>query len=318
MLQLVSRRVLPVLACASVGLTALLATSCASNPPQDPVVSQGEAFETPQAAIDAGVGALRADDQAALTRILGVDSKLLGSGDEIADRANIQTFLRKYDESHRLVENEGGSMTLEVGDDRWPMAFPIIHDSDGWRFDTAAGIEEINARRIGRNELDCIQTCRAIADAQSDYLMMDPDGGMPPAYAQKFLSDSGTKNGLFWPSEPGEAQSPLGDLAAQASAEGYRRSADGQPHPYHGYFYRILTEQGRYAPGGQQSYLENGRMTRGFAVIAFPAEYGTSGVMSFMISKQGIVYQRDLGPDTASIARSKKEFNPMPGWTVVN
>ena len=208
-------------------------------------------------------------------------------------------------------------MTLEVGDNNWPMAFPLVHDPAGWRFDSAAGIEELNARRIGRNELNCIETCRAIADAQEEYQMMAPDGGMPPAYAQKFLSDPGTKNGLFWPTQGGEPQSPLGNLAARANAEGYKRDGSGEPQPYHGYFYRMLTSQGRYAPGGEQSYLENERMTRGFAVIAYPAEYGVSGIMSFMISKQGIVYQRDLGPDTEAIARDKKEFNPVPGWTIV-
>lgn len=318
MLQILPRRAVHTLIRASlISASALVGACASSNAPQDPIVNQGEAFATPQAAVDAGVAALRAHDEAALTRILGVDTSIIDSGDDVADRANIQKFLQKYDQNHRLVENQGGSMTLEVGNDNWPMAFPLVHDSDGWRFDSAAGIEELNARRIGRNELDCIETCRAIADAQSDYQMMDPDGGMPPAYAQKFLSDQGTKNGLFWPTQPGETQSPLGNLAAQASAEGYQRNDTGEPQPYHGYYYRMLTAQGRYAPGGAQSYLENGRMTRGFAVVAFPAEYGVSGVMSFMISKQGIVYQRDLGPDTDAIARAKKEFNPVPGWSIV-
>lgn len=302
-----------------VALTATLAIaaacgSCAST--QDSAVEQGEAFATPQAAVDAAVAALRSDDQATLSKILGVDATdVIGSGDEVADRANIQKFLAKYDQSHRLVESSSGAMTLEVGENNWPMAFPLIQDDGGWRFDTAAGIEELNARRVGQNELNCIETCRAISDAQADYLMMDPDGQMPPAYAQKFFSDPGQKNGLFWPTASGESPSPMGDFASRASAEGYTR-ADG-PQPYHGYFFRLMREQGPFAPGGSESYMENGRMTRGFAVIAYPAEYGASGIMSFMVAKQGVVYQRDLGPDSAGVARSMNVFNPDEGWTIV-
>lgn len=301
--------------CACVLVLGLVA-SCTSTP--DLAIEDGEAFHTPQAVVDATVAALRTSDEEAVTKLLGADAReVLGSGDDVADRANIRSFLEKYDQTHRLVENTDGSYTLEVGDDHWPMAFPIVHDADGWRLDTAAGIEELNARRIGRNELDCIETCRAIVDAQEDYIAMNPEGGSPPAYAQKFLSDPGTKNGLFWPTEPGESQSPLGDLAARASAQGYTRDGSGEPRPYHGYFYRMLTEQGPFAPGGAESYMQNGRMTNGFAVIAYPAQYDGSGVMSFMISKQGIVYQRDLGVDTASVARSMTSFNPDPTWTIV-
>lgn len=293
---------------------AMVCGSCAST--QDSAIEQGESFATPQAAVDAAVAALRSGNEAALSKILGVDaSDVIGSGDEVSDRANIQKFLAKYDQGHRLVENANGSMTLEVGPENWPMAFPLVQDSGSWTFDTAAGIEELNARRVGRNELDCIETCRAISDAQADYLMMDPDGQMPPAYAQRFFSDPGKKNGLFWPTNAGETPSPMGDFAARASAEGYAR-AEG-PQPYHGYFFRLMREQGPFAPGGTESYMENDRMTRGFAVIAFPSEYGASGVMSFMVAKQGVVYQRDLGPDSESIAKSMTVFNPDEGWAIV-
>ncbi|MGH7244842.1 MAG: DUF2950 domain-containing protein [Phycisphaerales bacterium] len=307
-------RLAGILVCGVCGLAASLPVSCSTT--QETAVEQGEAFATPQALVDAAVAALRSDNQAALAKILGADAyEDFSSGDDVQDRANLQTFLAKYDQSHRLVDNPNGSKTLEIGPDNWPMAFPIIHDGEGWRFDTAAGIEELNARRIGRNELDCIETCRAVSDAQADYLMMDPDGQMPPAYAQTFFSNPGTKSGLFWPTNAGETPSPMGDFAARASAEGYTRGEG--PQPYHGYFFRLLREQGPFAPGGSESYMENGRMTRGFAVIAYPAEYDGSGVMSFMIAKQGIVYQRDLGPDSASIAKSMTVFNPDPSWTMV-
>lgn len=294
-------------------LTCVIA-ACASTP-SGPVIEPGTAFASPDAAVNATVAAIRADDTTELSKILGVNAReVLSSGDEVADRNNTREFLRKYDEGHRLVTNSDGSVILEVGNDNWPMPFPIVQSADGWRFDTASGLDEVVARRIGRNELNCIQTCLAIADAQADYFKMSPDGQKPPAFAKRFISEPGTKNGLFWSASAGETPSPLGDLAASASAEGYAAGTNAEPRPYHGYHFRMLSAQGPFAPGGRMSYLENGRMVRGFAVIAYPAEYGRSGVMSFMIAKQGVVYERDLGPSTASIARGMTEFNPDQAW----
>lgn len=293
---------------------AFVVASCASTP-AGPVIEPGTAFASPDAAVNATVAALRTDDMNELSKILGVNaSEVLGSGDDVADRNNVQEFVRKYDESHRLVTNADGSVILEVGNDNWPMPFPIVQSADGWRLDTASGLDEVVARRIGRNELNCIQTCLAIADAQAEYFMMTPDGQTPPAFAARFISEPGTKNGLFWPASPGEALSPLGDLAASASAEGYTRGSNAEPRPFHGYHFRMLSAQGPFAPGGRMSYLENGRMVRGFAVIAYPAEYGRSGIMSFIIARQGVVYERDLGPNTAAIAKAMTEFNPDPDW----
>jgi hypothetical protein len=296
---------------------ALWTASCATTP-AEPVIEPGTAYASPDAVVDATVAAIRSENKSELSKILGGDAtEVLGSGDEVADRNGIREFLRKYDEANRLVTRSDGSVILEVGQDNWPMAFPIVKSDDGWRLDTPAGIEEISARRIGRNELNCIQTCLAMADAQAEYRQVNPDGQTPPAFAARFISEPGTKNGLFWPAASDGSPSPLGSLAASASAEGYSLGTNNEPRPYYGYHFRMLSAQGPFAPGGRMNYRENGRMVRGFAVIAYPAEYGRSGIMSFMIAKQGIVYQCDMGPDTAAVARGMTEFNPDQSWTEV-
>lgn len=281
---------------------------CASNP--------GESFATPDEAVNAVATALRTDNQAELTRIFGPDAEdALSSGDPVSDKNNRALFLQKFDEQHALVDGPDGSKILEVGQTQWPMPIPLVRSGSGWQFDLAAGKDEMLSRRIGRNELDAIQTLLAIGDAQDEYLDLRPQG--VDEYASKFFSDPGQKNGLFWPVSAGEQPSPLGEVVAEASAQGYTRNASG-PTPYHGYIFRILTSQGSNAPGGARDYMVNGRMTGGYAVLAFPAEHGRSGIMTFIMSEQGVVYQRDLGANTASIAGGMTAFDPDLSWTVVS
>ncbi|MBN8596759.1 MAG: DUF2950 domain-containing protein [Planctomycetes bacterium] len=296
------------LGAAVIGLAAIGLGGCASNP--------GETFATPDDAVNAAVTALRTDNQAELTRIFGPDAEeALASGDPVADQNNRALFLQKFDEKHALIEGAEGSKILEVGTSEWPMPIPLVRTGNGWRFDLAAGKDEMLSRRIGRNELDAIQTLLAIGDAQDEYFDLRPQG--EDEYASKFFSDPGQKNGLFWPVVAGEQPSPMGELVAEASAQGYKRSESG-PTPFHGYIFRPLTAQGKNAPGGARDYMVNGRMTGGYAVVAFPAEYGRSGIMTFMMSDQGVVFQRDLGSDTASIAGAMTEFDPDLNWTVVS
>jgi len=270
-------------------------------------------FASPDAASQALVSAVRANDHAQLEQILGPNSdELISSGDEVADRQSNERFLAAYDTKHRLVEGSSG-VTLEIGDALWPLPIPLVKDGKSglWVFDSEAGRDEIISRRIGRNELDVIQVCQAIADAQREYAQRDVRGDGVPAYAQKFFSDPGKKNGLYWPTQDGGTSSPLVPLVGQAVQEGYSEAAK----PYHGYLYRILTSQGRNAAGGELDYIVNGNMIGGFAVIAWPAQYGNSGVMTFIANHQGIVYQKDLGGDTDSVAKSIVAFDPGPGWT---
>ncbi len=283
--------------------------ACASNPAQ--------VYATPDEAVSALTAALTTDNTDDLNKILGPNAEdVLSSGDEVADANRRELFLAKYNEKHKLVDGPEGSKILEVGNNEWPMPIPVVPANGGWQFDLAAGKDELVSRRIGRNELDTIQTCLAICDAQREYLAMRPQG--TAEYAAKFFSDSGAKNGLYWPADGGP-ESPLGDLVAEASAQGYTRSADPThaPKPYHGYCYRILTAQGPDAPGGKQDYMQNGRLTGGFAVIAYPFEYGSSGIMTFIVNQQGLVYQNDLGENTESLARGMIEYNPDLNWELV-
>lgn len=282
--------------------------------------SRQTTFATADDAAQALVAALRADDTKQLKAILGRGAgDILSSGDEVADRAGRERFLEDYDEKHALVSDSDGTVSIEVGAEAWPMPIPIVRRRDAWRFDTAAGKDEILNRRIGRNELDAMQVCLAIVDAQKEYFSMDPDGDGVREYARKFRSDPGTRNGLYWHAGEGEAQSPLGPLAATASSEGYAKSRDpgNEPRPYRGYLYRILTAQGSNAPGGKRDYVVNGRMTGGFAVVAWPAEHGNSGVMTFLVNHNGLIFQRNLGRRTDRVAREMTTFDPGPEWELV-
>lgn len=280
-----------------------------------------QAFDSPERAASALVDAIRADDVKALDTVLGGNAtELLRSGDKVADREAIDTFLERYDRRHAL-ERTDDSATIVIGDDAWPMAIPIVRGDDGaWRFDTEAGAEEIAARRVGQNELETIEVCRVIADAQREYAMYDQDGNGALEYATKFMSDPGARNGLYWETAEGQAPSPLGPLVAEASDEGYslnREARSDEDRAFHGYRYRILTAQGPSAPGGAYSYLIGGRMIGGFAAVAWPVRYGHSGVKTFLVGVDGVVYERDLGRGTAGTASRMKAYDPGEGWTRV-
>ena len=280
--------------------------------------SDQKQFSSPDAAVQSLVGALRSHDTGRLKQILGPEgNQILSSGDEAADRADVGRFLALYDENHVIEPQEDGANTLVVGSEAWPFPVPIVKSGGGFVFDTKSGKEEILNRRIGRNELSAQQVCLAIVDAQREYVARRPMGGDLPVYATRLVSEPGTRNGLYWPTSDDEEPSPLGPLVASATAEGYGRSSTekGHPQPYHGYQYRLLTAQGSHAPGGAANYLVDGKLIGGFAVVAYPAHYGNSGIMTFMTSHDGIVYQRDLGPDTAGVAQKLAEFDPGPGWT---
>ncbi len=270
-------------------------------------------FETPEAAVGALVQALRDNNEKELLALLGPGSAaLISSGDEAKDREQSAKFIRYYDEKNRLENIGDKKIILHVGNDDWPFPIPIVTTGKNWRFDTRLGKEEILSRRIGRNELSAIQTCLAIVDAQREYATMDREGDGLLKYAQKFRSDKGKKDGLYWEAAPGEKPSPLGPLIAKAQSKGYQK--EKKPLPYNGYFFRMLTAQGKDARGGAYSYLVKGKMIGGFALVAYPASYGNSGVKTFIVNHEGVVYEKDLGPKTAENAKAMKAFNPDKTW----
>jgi hypothetical protein len=243
---------------------------------------------------------------------------LIASSDPATARMNRQVFTVTAAEHWRLEESGANRKTLVIGNEEWPFPVPVVKDSTGWRFDTAAGKEEVLARRIGRNELAVIESCRAYVTAQRRYAEHEHDASPAGVYATKFRSDAGKENGLYWPTSKGQKPSPLGDLVAQAATEG--RPVDGdrpQPSPFHGYYFKILTAQGPAAPGGAKNYMVKGRMSGGFALVAWPARYDVTGVTTFIVSHDGIVLEKDLGPNTDSVARSLTVYNPDASWRQV-
>ena len=280
----------------------------------DDAVAQ-RTFDSPQAAADALATAAAADDMAALHAILGsAADQLLSSGDPVADKNARGKFSARYREMHRTAYDDQGRVILYIGADNWPLPIPLIKKDGGWLFDTAAGQRELVYRRIGQNELFTIGVLDELVRAQFDYANQSFEGAGDKEFARRFHSDPGTHNGLYWPVTGDEPESPIGPLVASATAEGYQRDSGGNPIPFHGYYYRILTAQGPHAPGGAENYLVNGKMTRGFAFLAYPAEYRSSGVMTFMINQDGVVVQKDLGADTGRIASAISEFNPDSRW----
>ena len=295
-------------------LLGLVIPLAACNKSQKPSVS---VFATPDEAGNALLAAAKAGDQAAMVAIFGPDSKeLISSGDAVEDKNAVEAFVEKYGVMHRWRRLVDGSQMLVVGADNFPFPVPLKKNAGGqWFFDTAAGKEEILNRRIGRNELAIIEVCQAVAEAQAEYFARPHNGATAKQYALKFISDPGKQNGLYWKSDEGQPESPLGPLVAFATAEGYSARPDAHT-PFHGYYFRMLKGQSSNAPGGAKDYMVDGKMVGGFAFVAYPAEYGNSGVMSFMMNQDGVLLQKDLGKTTTETATAMSEFDPA-GWTPV-
>jgi len=284
--------------------------------PAKPKTVVQKTFATPEEAAQTLAETLRKNDMNTLLAVLGPSSRRwLSSGDKVADRQDIVEFLAAYDRKHSISQTAGDKAILLVGEDDWPFPAPLVHRSNGWFFDALAGGEEITNRRIGRNELDAIQTLLAIVDAQREYAAGDMDGNGYNDYARRFISSKGKKDGLFWPVQAGEPLSPLGPLVGAAALEGYgKNTAAGKPAAYHGYRYRILEAQGKDAPGGAYSYLVGDKMIGGFAIVAYPAKFAVSGVMTFLVSHDGTVYEKNLGKTTEADALGMRRFNPDASW----
>lgn len=301
------QRVLVTIGAVAVCVMAPMATA-AGTPVQ-------KSFESPEAGVDALVEAVKASDQAMLRSILGPHSRnLVSSGDEVADEQRREAFIKEYTDANKIVLEGGTQATLMVGEDEWPLPIPLVKSGNRWRFDAMRGQREILARRIGANELAAIQVCLAIVDAQNEYAEQIRTGDGVPHYAARFLSTSGNHDGLYWETRPDEPQSPLGPLLAAAAFEGYAKTEHKVLAPYHGYYYKLLTSQGADAPGGAYDYVVKGRMIGGFAVLAYPARYGASGIMSFMINHEGVVYEKNLGRYTTQVAQKVTSFNPDGSW----
>ena len=288
----------------------LAALSVTAAPPQQRL------FSSADQAAEALIAANRGDKLGELSQILGPGGyKLVHSGDAVADRRHRARFVAAYDAAHRIEYAGEARAILIVGADDWPLPIPLVRGESGWHFDARTAEQEILNRRIGHNELSVIEVCRAYVEAQREFAAQTAAAAGRPEYAQRFDSRRGKRDGLYWPTVGGETPSPLGPLLAQARAGGYGTDSDvGMPQPYHGYYYRILTRQGTHAPGGAKDFIADGHMTGGFALIAFPAAYGNSGIMTFIVSQDGIVFEKNLGPQTKALAQRIRAFDPDTSW----
>lgn len=294
-------------------MTALPVGSFASR-----VDTTQQIFSSPEEARKSLIAAVQAKDHAALGAIFGPVARELEPGDPVEQAAEFEHFARHLQEGAELVNEGETKAILLIGTEKWPFPIPIVKKGDNWLFDTEAGREEILNRRIGRNELLAIKVCRAYVEAQREYYtMQEPDGDQIPKYAQHMISSPGRRDGLYWPTVAGEKESPLGPLVAKAKEEGYMqkpKAGEKGPRPFHGYYFRILKRQGPSAAGGKFDYIINGNMVAGHALVAYPARWGVSGVMTFIVNQRGRVYQKNLGPKTAEIARKMKSYNPDLTW----
>jgi len=280
-------------------------------------VSQKD-YASPEEATQALVTAAKAKDAHGLLEVLGADAQpVIDSGDPVRDQHARERFLQAYEARHSFDNGTEGQTTLQVGSDKWPFPFPLKQHGARWSFDSSAGAEEIINRRVGENELDAIQACLAFVDAEREYYSRNPQSEPLLQYAQRIASTEGHKDGLYWPSTGDEPPSPLGVQFAQARSEGYFEKGVVPGSGYRGYIYRVLTTQGAHAAGGAYDYVVNGKMIGGFALIAYPAQYGNSGIMTFMVNQDGTIYQKDLGLRTADLARKIESFAPDQTWTKV-
>jgi hypothetical protein len=295
--------------------SALLLAGCAKQPAPQATTASG--FDTPEAAVAAFVAALEKNDVAGLQALLGPGSdELLDSGDAVQDAGDRAEFLAAYATKHALTDDGADRKVLVIGEQDWPMPIPLVKRDGKWAFDGEAGVDEMIYRRVGANELGAIAVSRGFVDAQIEYASEGRDDGPAGIYALKLVSDEGLRNGLYWPTAEGEPTSPAGPFVAAAAGEGYRR-VEGQRVPYHGYYYRMLYAQGANANGGAREYFKDGLLTEGFALVAWPADYGASGVMTFIINQDGVVFQKDLGEDTATAVESIQAFDPDSSWTAI-
>jgi Protein of unknown function (DUF2950) len=267
-------------------------------------------FSSPEEASAALVAAMQVNNEKELLAILGPDARqIVSSGDETQDAESRASFVQRYQEMHRLVKEPDGTTTLYIGAMNWPTPIPLESKGGSWYFDTEAGKKEILFRRIGRNEMSTIRVCQELVAAQKEYYSTQNG-----SYAEKIFSDEGQHDGLYWKAAAGEAQSPIGPLVASAVAEGYAKGQAGPPTPYRGYYYHTLMRQGKNGAGGAKSYITDGKMTNGFAFVAYPAEYRSSGVMTFIVGQDGVVYQKDLGKKTEVLGKAMKEYDPNSTW----
>ena len=297
-------------------LFAAVMLSLALLPGSSLAATTQRSFPSPEEAVKSLIEALKANDVQALQGIFGPDSEeLIESGDPVEDQARRTHFVKLYEQKNSLTQS-GAGMEISVGNEDWPFPIPLVQKDGQWRFDTAAGRDEILARRIGKNEWYAIRFCQAYVDAQREYASKDRDGDGLLTYALKFGSDQGQHNGLYWKAKEGEEQSPLGELAAAAQKQGYGGKGN-KPAPFFGYYYRILTGQGANAPGGAYDYLVQQKLLGGFALVAYPADYQSSGVMTFIVNHAGKVYQKDLGEKTEETAQAITVFDPDSSWQKV-
>jgi hypothetical protein len=302
------KRWLIVLVCLVAAAMFLLGTASASQAAGMPQKS----FSAPEEAVKSLVAAVRTNDIKEMLAILGAGSReLISSGDDVADRAGREKFLKAYDQMNTLQQESTDKMVLSIGADNWPLPIPIVKKGAKWVFDIRKGKQEILNRRIGRNELHVMDVLHAYVDAQHEYATKDCRGGGKVEFAQRLISTEGKRDGLYWEAKEGEEESPLGPLVAQAAKEGY---ANADLSPFHGYYFKILKGQGKHADGGVYNYVVKGKMILGFALVAYPAEYGNSGVMTFIVNQEGIIYQKNLGKNTKRIAAAMKIFDPDKTW----